>query len=64
MELLSTVDWLVHHERAEANVEAVRTGISKWPGDDETRKRKLDLFDERVVAIALKVLAESKLRVG
>jgi len=61
MELLSTVDWLVHHERTEAKVDAVRVGLSNWPGDEDTRKRKLELFDERVIAIALQVLTESKL---
>lgn len=61
MELLSTVDWLVNHEGVEASVEVVLEGLAKWPGDTKARQRKLELFDERVVAIALESLAASKL---
>lgn len=60
MELLSTVDWLLRNEKIERSVEAIRTGLSKWPGDDSAKKRKLALFDERVIAIALQTLKESK----
>ena len=60
MELLSTVDWLLHNEKIESSVQAVRTGLSKWPGDNSAKARKLSLFDERVIAIALQALKESK----
>lgn len=61
MELLSTVDWLVSREGTEPEVKAVRAALAKWPGDQKASERKLELFDERVVAIALQCLAESKL---
>jgi hypothetical protein len=61
MELLSTVDWLVTHEGTESEVKAVRAALAKWPGDQKARERKLELFDERVIAIALQCLAGSKL---
>jgi O-acetyl-ADP-ribose deacetylase (regulator of RNase III) len=61
MELLSTVDWLVHHEKVAAKVNAIKDGLSKWPGDDKAKDRKVGLFDERVIEIALHCLAESEL---
>ena len=64
MELLATVDWLARNEKIDRNVEAVRAGLSKWPGDDAAKERKLGLFDERVIGIALQSLAESKVYAG
>lgn len=61
MELLSTVDWLVSQEGITADVPSVVEGLARWPGDEKARKRKVDLFDQRVVAIALDALAASKL---
>jgi O-acetyl-ADP-ribose deacetylase (regulator of RNase III) len=61
MELLSTVDWLITHESIDPEVNAVREAMAKWPGDQIAAKRKLEQFDERVVAIALDCLAGSKL---
>jgi O-acetyl-ADP-ribose deacetylase (regulator of RNase III) len=62
MELLSTVDWLVDHDGTEPEVAAVRAALAKWPGDQKAGERKLELFDERVIAIALRSLADSKLK--
>lgn len=64
MELLSTVDWLVHHNGIDPDVKAVRAALSNWPGDRTASERKLELFDERVIEIALQSLADSKLRMG
>jgi O-acetyl-ADP-ribose deacetylase (regulator of RNase III) len=61
LELLATVDWLVRNEKIERSVEAVRAGLSKWPGDRSAKERKLALFDERVIAIALQALTEAKI---
>ena len=61
MELLSTVDWLVSREGTEPEVKAVRAALAKWSGDEEAAQRKLELFDQRVIAIALQSLAESRL---
>jgi O-acetyl-ADP-ribose deacetylase (regulator of RNase III) len=59
MELLATVDWLVHHEGVEPNRAAVRRGMSQWPAGKKARERKLAMFDERVIDIALQTLASS-----
>ena len=61
MELLSTVDWLVHREMVEPKAHAVREALSRWPGDKKARDRKIGLFDERVIDIALQNLIASKL---
>lgn len=61
MELLSTVDWLLFHEKVPHKAGAVKDALSKWPGDQKTRDRKSSLFDEREIAIALKVLEGSKI---
>ncbi|MGD1035677.1 MAG: macro domain-containing protein [Roseiarcus sp.] len=64
MELLATVDWLVHHEGVEPSASAVRQGLDRWPGDQSARERKLAMFDERVIEIALQSLANSAIGVG
>jgi O-acetyl-ADP-ribose deacetylase (regulator of RNase III) len=62
LELLSTVDWLIDHEGTEPTTKVLREALAKWPGMDRSAaERKLELFDERVIAIAVQSLAESKL---
>jgi O-acetyl-ADP-ribose deacetylase (regulator of RNase III) len=64
MELLATVDWLVHHEGVEPTPKSVRDNLRYWPGGDErARERKLAMFDQRVVEIALESLKGSPIRV-
>lgn len=57
MELLATVDWLLYHDLAKPSVTSVRTALQTWPGGDGAAERKLKLFDERLVALALDRLA-------
>lgn len=60
MELLATVDWLVHHEGVERHADVVRESLRGWPGgDDKARRRKLDMFDNRLIEIALQALRAS-----
>jgi O-acetyl-ADP-ribose deacetylase (regulator of RNase III) len=61
MELLSTVDWLIYREGVHPEVKSVRAALAKWPGEQKASERKLELFDERVISIALQSLADSKL---
>jgi O-acetyl-ADP-ribose deacetylase (regulator of RNase III) len=56
MELLATVDWLLNREGCEGTVSAVRSGLSTWPGG--ASDRKLRLFDDRLVGLALDRLLE------
>ncbi len=58
MELLATVDWLIEREGCVATVPAVRDGLSRWPAGPEAAERKLRLFNERLLGLALGRLAE------
>lgn len=53
MELLATVDWLVHDGGVEPAVGELRKGIANWPGGADAAKRKLRLFDDRLLGLAL-----------
>lgn len=58
MELLATVDWLIFKEGCEATVDGIREGIANWPTGRKWADRKLRLFDERVIGIALERLEQ------
>lgn len=53
MELLSTVDWLIHREGCSPTLESVKAGIAHWPAGDQWARRKLGLFDDKSLDIAL-----------
>lgn len=53
MELLATVDWLLHERGCEPNASAVRRELERWPGSQTAARRKIRLFDERLVKLAL-----------
>lgn len=55
MEVLATLDWLISREGVEPSVEAVKEGLRHWP-DDVAGKRKLRLFSDRLIALALERL--------
>jgi len=57
MELLATVDWLIEREHAEPTVSGIRSGLRKWPAGDAAAERKLRLFSDRLLALALDRLA-------
>lgn len=59
MELLATVDWLLFREGCAATVENIKTCLGKWPGGAEAGKRKLKLFDDRLIGLALNRLTTS-----
>ena len=61
MELLATVDWLVAEAGCAATVSSLREGLSKWPGGKAAGRRKLKLFDDTVLDIAVSHLAECDL---
>jgi O-acetyl-ADP-ribose deacetylase (regulator of RNase III) len=60
MELLSTVDWLINSD-VEPTVTAVRKRLASWPGGKTAGERKLRLFEDRTIEIALSSLAEAEL---
>ena len=60
MELLSTVDWLIEREHCEHNVAAIKTGLAQWPAGPVAAERKLRLFDDRLLGLALEQLTETR----
>jgi O-acetyl-ADP-ribose deacetylase (regulator of RNase III) len=61
MELLATVDWLVGEMAVEPKLPAVRKALASWPGGQQSAERKLYLFEDRIVDIALDALRQSEL---
>lgn len=56
MELLATVDWLLAREGCEPTVSDIRRGLAAWPAEPAFAERKLRLFDDAAVALALRRL--------
>ncbi len=59
MEVLATVDWLVTREGAEPSVPGIRAGLAKWPAGAEAAARKLRVFDDKLIQLALERLKQS-----
>lgn len=57
MELLATVDWLLVHSAVERSVSAITAALREWPGGKTAAARKLKLFDDRLLGLALGRLA-------
>jgi len=53
MELLSTVDWLLVKEGCEPTLESIKNGIANWPTEKKWADRKLALFDDKSLQIAI-----------
>ncbi len=59
LELLATVDWLISEDKVQPTVEGVVAGLRSWSGGNEAAERKLRLFDNRLIEVALSQLAEA-----
>jgi hypothetical protein len=57
MELLATVGWLLNQGLADRRLDSVRDALRNWPGGQGAGERKLRLFDDRLIALALDRLA-------
>jgi O-acetyl-ADP-ribose deacetylase (regulator of RNase III) len=53
MELLATVDWLLSEEGAEPSLAGIKAALRKWPGGADAAQRKLAVFDDRLIGLAL-----------
>lgn len=53
MELLATLDWLLVRGDCEPNIASIRHGLQNWPAGKDAAERKLRLFDDRAIDIAL-----------
>lgn len=61
MELLATVDWMVAEKHCELALEAVKDGLSRWPGGQVAARRKQKLFDDRFLGLAIERLTSANL---
>lgn len=59
MELLATADWLIYKDGYEPNVHGIKSGLSNWKSGVPAAKRKVKLFDDRAIEIALNRLNSS-----
>ena len=57
MELLATVDWLLTESKVEPTKPAIKAALRQWPGGKTAAARKLKLFDDRLLDLALARLA-------
>ena len=53
MELLATVDWLIVREKCSATVDGVKDCLQRWPGGSDSAKRKMKIFNDRLIGLAL-----------
>lgn len=62
MELLATVDWLIERDGCEPSMEGIKSGLQNWQGGPHAAERKLRLFDDRLIMLALERLTGNELR--
>ncbi len=53
MELLATVDWLMAREGRSPGLADIKEGLRSWPGGTDAGDRKLRLFDDRMLILAI-----------
>ena len=53
LELLSTVDWLLTEEGCEPTLESIKKGMASWPAGKKWADRKLGLFDDKSLQVAI-----------
>jgi len=53
MELLATVDWLIQRENAEPSLSGIKSALINWPAGRAAAERKVRLFDDRLLNLAL-----------
>lgn len=59
MELLATVDWLLVREGRQPQIDSIKDGLREWKGGEGAGERKLRIFDDRLIGLALqRVTAE------
>ncbi|HEV7670654.1 MAG TPA: macro domain-containing protein [Thermoanaerobaculia bacterium] len=57
MELLSTIDWLLSREGRRAELDDIKAGLASWSGGRDAGERKLRIFDDRLIRLALERLS-------
>ncbi|HWA91926.1 MAG TPA: macro domain-containing protein [Rhizomicrobium sp.] len=64
MEVLATVDWIVDQQRTRPELQEIKAKLAKWPGGNLAAERKLRLFEDRIIGIAVQALSASELAVN
>lgn len=62
MELLSTVDWLITEEHVAPDLDSVLNGVKHWPAGERWAQRKLNIFDQSKLELALNRLIQAPLQ--
>jgi O-acetyl-ADP-ribose deacetylase (regulator of RNase III) len=57
IEVLATIDWLIAHDHVRPTRSAIKAALRQWPGGKPAVSRKLRLFDDRRIDLALRRLA-------
>lgn len=57
LEVLATVDWLLARVGCSPELTEVKAALESWPGGEDAGKRKLRIFDDRLLGLALERLA-------
>jgi O-acetyl-ADP-ribose deacetylase (regulator of RNase III) len=60
MELLATVDWLIRREGVKPTVADIKAALGAWSAGQKAAVRKLRLFDDRLVGLALQQLSNAE----
>lgn len=61
MELLATVDWLIARENCDPNLKSVKQGMKHWPAGELWGSRKLSLFRDDDIQLAISRLTQMRL---
>jgi len=56
LEVLATVDWLLAREGCRPGLADVKAALASWPGGKDAGERKLRIFDDRLLELALERL--------
>lgn len=56
MELLATVDWLAQRDHVTADRTSIKIALATWTGGEKSAARKLKLFEDRLIDLALERL--------
>lgn len=57
MELLATIDWLVQSDKVVADRKVIKAALKTWIGGEKSAARKVRLFEDRLIDLALERLA-------
>jgi len=57
MELLATIDWIVQKDKVVANRSSIKAALKTWIGGEKSAARKVKLFEDRLIDLALERLA-------